>query len=86
MKKRYRRKHAKPGELLAYYGKADSYGDPDLCYAWGEGCQKADSRLVDYALHRKDYDVFGTYHPSFIEELEKRGYDITTLKFSIKKK
>jgi hypothetical protein len=26
------------------------------------------------------------WEPSLIEELEKRGYDITTLKFSIKKK
>ena len=26
------------------------------------------------------------YMPSFFKELEKRGYDLTTLKFSIKKK
>ncbi len=27
----------------------------------------------------------GEWSPSFVEELKKRGYDITTLKFSIKK-
>lgn len=84
--KRYREPKAKPGELKAQWGKL-KYDTPDLCYAWGDGCSKADSHLI--------HNVFssGRFHPgsfeqdkSLLEELEERGYDLTTMKFSIQKK
>lgn len=98
MKKRYRRLQAKPGELKAQWGKAETYEDPDLCYAWGAGIRTCDGRLLHSALTQKwsrtNYDaplgsprfMWSVYDPSFVEELESRGYDLTTLKFSIQKK
>lgn len=81
--KRYRVPSAKPGQLIARFGKVDSYNDPSIVYAWGsEGASKPDSRLLSEALERAPvYDG-----RSLVEELEARGYDLTTLKFSIQMK
>lgn len=89
MKKRYRTLKAKPGELRAYYGMADGEG-PDICYAHGDGVSRSDARLLHSTLSgdRMTLDFPGIGHrfdPSFIDELESRGYDITTLRFSVKK-
>jgi len=80
MKKRYRAPKAKEGELLVKYGKFE--GDVDLFYCFqGDATMKHDSKLLTYAFESKA--IFGT---SLRKELEDRGYDITTLKFSIMKK
>ena len=52
---------------------------------------KRDTRLLYYYLccQRPDTSkqpLFSVMQPSLIEELTARGYDITTLKFSIMKK
>lgn len=53
---------------------------------------KPDGHLVHNVLnckrcHPDMKGLFGvTWEPSFIDELEARGYDLTTLKFSIKRK
>lgn len=91
MAKRYRTIRAKPGELRAYYGKADRWSGPDVCYAWGDGTSSADGRLLHCALstERLTFDFPGTgtvFEPSLIKELEARGYDITTLRFTIQKR
>lgn len=82
MKKRYRMPVAKDGELLVKYGQ--EHGERDLFYCWpenGEG-MKRDSGIVMNA-----FEVADVYEGrSLRQELELRGYDITTLKFSIKKK
>ena len=63
------------------------YSAPDLCYAWGEGVPSCDARLLDSALTGKRHHPVGDiWDPGFLEELEKRGYDLTTLKFSVQKK
>lgn len=98
MKKRYRRKHAKPGQLLIYYGKLP-HDDPDVVYAWGgAGANKYDANYLAFVLgSKRQRMVYGeervkngnnplTFDPSVLEELEARGYDITTIKFSIMKK
>jgi hypothetical protein len=95
--KRYRAPKTKPGQLRVYYGRAD--GDlPDVCFAWGGGgANKCDSNLLHYALASKRLElVYGDeakklgvpwrFGPSLIEELTARGYDISTLKFSIELK
>ena len=64
----------KPGELKVQYGKVKASNSPDICYCRGEGTLRADVRLLD--------NVFSNLY----DELEKRGYDLTTLKFSIYKK
>lgn len=98
MKKRYRRKHAKPGQLLIYYGKLP-HDDPDVVFAWGEaGANRYDASFLTFALSgKRQRVVYGedrvknggwpvVFDPSVIEELEARGYDITTIQFSIMKK
>jgi hypothetical protein len=82
MGKRWRAPKAKDGELKASYGK--ECGDLDIYYCWPENeCgMRADSRLLMRALEgEKIYD-----EKSLRELLEERGYDITTLKFTIQKK
>ena len=80
MDKRVRTPKAKPGQLLACWGRPGSGQDPDLVYAWGgKGADKSDSRVVMSALEElKTSSGLGLR-----AELESRGYDITTLKFSI---
>lgn len=85
-RKRFRTPKPKPGELRLLWGKLP-HDNPDILYLWGEGTHKADSRLLHYMFSSKRYAPGGmTPEPSFIEELESRGYDITTIKFSISKK
>lgn len=87
--KRLRAPTAKPGQLKAQWGRLPHNG-PDLCYAWGDGCHKADSHLLHNALCAKTppspLSPNEPWLPSLLEELEARGYDITTLRFSISKK
>lgn len=93
--KRWRAPKAKPGELKACWGKLHHY-DPDLVFCWGDGTSRADSALLycvfsskrERAAHTEEELRRGrvVFDDSFLEELEKRGYDITTLKFSIQKK
>lgn len=86
MKKRYRSVNAREGQLLVKYGKLP-YDEPDLIYAWGEGTSKADGNLLVHYISGKRYSPFNKkWEDSLVEELEKRGYDITTLKISIQKK
>jgi hypothetical protein len=86
MAKRWRTPKAKDGELKMQYGKLP-HDSPDLCYVRGDGIPKCDGRLLHYMLSGKRYSpVDKAWDASFLEELEKRGYDLTTLKFSIQKK
>lgn len=85
MPKRWRAPKAKPGQLKAQWGKVD--GMDDLCYAHGDGVPRVDARLLHNALTAERYQAFdNTWSLSFCDELEARGYDLTTLKFSIEKK
>ncbi|MDY1006930.1 hypothetical protein [Sphingomonas sp. CFBP9019] len=90
--KRYRTLTAKPGELKAGYGREDRHCSPSLVYVWGGGgAQKPDARVLGSALEDKRHgyafpSMALEQRPSLIEELEARGYDITTLRFSIRMK
>lgn len=95
--KRYRRRYTKPGVLEAYYGRSED-GDIDVCFAWGAGVSKCDAHLLNNVMADKrcrpawvtdkewDTPFPHVYQPSFLDELEARGYDLTTLKFTIRKK
>ena len=89
MSKRYRIKKPKPNTLELCYGRFCQGEDPEIGGAWGEGCSKRDLNLLFYYMTsprpRWDTKKGWEHGPSLIEELESRGYDITTLKFSIKK-
>lgn len=69
---------AKPGELKAGWSRRER----DILFDWGgQGATKADSHVLHSALC--------TTFPadrSLVAELEARGYDISTLRFSIRRK
>jgi hypothetical protein len=83
-------KFAKKNQLKAQWGKLP-HESPDLIFSNGEGTSSADRSLLYYMFcsdrQRWDYEKNGmAFDPSFVKELENRGYDIKTLKFSIQKK
>lgn len=89
--KRWRVPVAKAGEVKIAYGRAGQHDAPDLCAAWGgSGADKSDARTVMHALTERRMAIgFPSMgyeeRPSLIEELEARGYDITTLRFTIQR-
>ncbi len=91
-KKRVRTPDPKPDTLIVSWGRADPFSAPSLVYVYPNRDIKCDTRVAMDALEGPRYgytfEDFGKLKekPSFIQELEDRGYDITTLKLSIKKK
>ncbi len=88
VRRRWRAPTAAPGELAMRWGKLP-HENPDMCMVWGEGCGKRDGALLHYLLCSKRMNWRGgkpNVEPSFLEELEARGYDLTTLRFSVRKK
>ena len=88
--KRLRTPMTKPGELKVQWGKLP-HENPDMVFCWGDGSSKHDSNLLHYFMASKRPDpqatpLYSKMIPSLFEELEARGYDLTTLKFSIQKK
>jgi len=81
MPKRFRKPIAKDGELLAKYGQ--EYGERDIYYCRpdNECGMRRDCRILARALEENEVHE----GRSLRQELERRGYDITTLKFSIMK-
>lgn len=87
--KRYRAPKVTEGQIKLQKGRVD--GEVDICIFYGEGIPSCDIALVmnaftskrmhfDYSKRLPEFDL------SFIEELEARGYDLDTLRFSIEKK
>lgn len=81
----------KDGELRIQWGKLP-HESPDIVYSYqGDRSMKRDTAFLCYVLGSKRPDAFKDHPyahmlPSVWEELEARGYDITTLRFSIMKK
>lgn len=82
--RRYRTITAKPGELRAAFGRDDARGNsPDIMYAWGGGGSSSpDGRVLSNAF--EEAIVFDG--KPLRKVLEERGYDITTLRFTIQQK
>lgn len=80
---------AKDGQIKVGWGR-EPHETPDICYAWGNGVPKGDANMVMHALSSERLRPTLTGNPqwekSILDELEERGYDLTTLKFSIQKK
>ena len=85
--KRLRHKKCEPGQLRMYWGPGDNGDYPDVFIVQGgaEG-QRRDSALL-YSLFCAKRPAFGKreLEPSVLDTLKARGYDITTLEFSIKR-
>jgi len=89
----------RPGVLSMRWSKAQKYcgqgslgdriGTPgDVIYVRGDGCPKPDGHLLHlFACVARAKVLPQDPEPkSFLEELHARGYDLTTLKFSIRKR
>lgn len=69
-----RRPKMKKGVLQSWHGPSfDKTGKDDLNFQNGEGCERADARLLNHHLG------------PLADELEKRGYDLSTFRFEVKK-
>lgn len=79
MKTRLRGKSWDEGWLTAFWGRESDWENPDVIV--GSPC-KPDGGLLLSALCSLDVG----YGKSLVKELEIRGYDITTLQFSVKRK
>lgn len=84
--KRFRQSTPKNGRLNLRYGRVGSEA-PDVHGTWGDGCSKRDLHLLfTYMCSPHSWYMQKDQGPSLMEELEGRGYDLNTLKFSIQKK
>jgi len=82
------RKSAKTGQLRMFYGRLPGESAPDICSAWGDGCSSRDSRLLHWVMcsKRAPINPGEPWLDSLLDELKARGYDLSTLEFSIMKK
>ena len=81
--KRYRKPKIKPNSLVLQRGKIN--GELDMCIYW-DNIPKCDIKLIFYYLINENINYRGGELKSLVQELEERGYDLDTLKFSIEKK
>lgn len=91
MRTRLRTPKAKPGQLVVAWGRVDRHSNPSVVYAYPDRDGKSDSRLLCDALEGERYQPTlsrpgYTVEKSLLEELEERGYDLTTLRITISKK
>lgn len=77
-----RAKRLKPGRLALYYAKLPNDG-PDVVMHNEVPARRADAHYLHYVMNCPRFDHKGQPEPSVVEELQKRGYDITTINFSI---
>ena len=79
----------KDGAIKFQYGRLD--GEFDYLVLFGSGVPRCDRALVmqHFTSTQCRHDHINNkavFEPSFIEELERRGYDTKTLRFSIERK
>lgn len=79
-KRRKSPKRMRDGELSASFGYLPEHGET-IYYTHGSGCERADSRVLAYAL--EDADVLDGKSLKTI--LIERGYDIRTFRFTVQK-
>jgi len=83
--KRYRRPKVSSGEIKLQKGKCE-YDGVDMFIYFGDGVPKRDRALIFNYICSDNINYSGGKYPSLIEELEKRGYDLDTLRFSVSHK
>lgn len=71
-------------KLIAKWGKPDHDSDPDVI-ADGD-VPRSHKRLLIHRLCFEHSWADGCEMPSLVDELERLGYDITTLRFSVQMK
>lgn len=86
-KRRKAPKRMKDGELSVSYGYTREQGE-DYYFTSGDGVPRCDRALMNYffaALRPVSALEPNAIQKTLIEELESRGYDKTTLRFTIQK-
>jgi hypothetical protein len=89
MPKRYRLPKPKPGEFIVRWSRVPLESRaPEICYVWGDGVPNRDKHLfhIYFCMDRPKFGAACQVDPSFAKELELAGYDMDTLRFSIRKK
>lgn len=83
--KRYRAPKVFEGQIKIQKGKVDH--EPEMCIFFGSNVPRCDRALLMNVLllSERDFNMDGNKR-SLSEELENRGYDLDTFKFSIMKK
>lgn len=85
--RRRRQPKPKPGELIVWWGQLEKYDSPDLVASWGgAGARKGDGGLVLFELNPAEFMLRQqTGRVSLLKELERRGYDLNTFEFRIRR-
>lgn len=81
--KRYRRPKVKNKQIKLQRGRID--GETDMCLYFGDDIPRCDRSLIFNFICCENINYSGGEYPSLMKELEDRGYDLDTLKFSIEK-
>ena len=81
-KRRKPPKRMKDGELSVSYGYLRDESSEAIYYTNGPGCHSADARVMAHAFEGVEIHD----GKSLAKVLEARGYDMTTLRFTIQKK
>jgi len=81
--RRYRRPKVSTGQIKLQKGKHE--GDVGMLVYFGDSIPRCDRVLMMNALCSERPNYKNELQPSLIDELEARGYDIDTLRFSIEK-
>lgn len=82
---RYRVPTPKPDQISVVWGKADSFASPSLVYVYPDRDGKSDCRVLMEAIEEPRHRT-GETRRSLAAELEARGYDLTTLRITIRRK
>lgn len=82
--RRYRRPKVIAGQIKMQRGRIGS-DDPDICIFYGDDVPRCDRALVMNTMCSPRWSYENKSMPSFLDELEARGYDIETFKFSIER-
>lgn len=83
--RKFQRPRMKDGRLQIYYGQLDGNA-PDWCVLHGDGTPRCDARFALSAFCDALPLSGADEGNSIVQELETRGYDIATLRFTIDKK
>jgi hypothetical protein len=81
-----RKPSVKPRTMHVYHGIYERGDSPDVIFHSGNGVPRCDRALLYCIFAGRRYTWDGKPEKSFVEELEARGYDISTIRFSIRKK
>lgn len=77
------------GRLDVWFGKLTRHDDPDVCVRSGEGAGGSPTRGFVLDFFCGPHEAVGKpgwTSKTFLEEMDARGFDISTLKFTIRKK